>query len=211
MRYSSTLIISFVILTILFLLPACSRDEESDRGVAKVDASSEIGIEVKADSQSDRMPINKRTDEEVVTDFTQCMRDEGFDIPDPELNADGTVNLENLKENFDRDAGFNLQQKRSEKALDTCVPILADATFAGKSDKEDPIETQDKMLAFARCLRDQGLNVPDPDFSGNARTKMKPLVQDLAGSASQSRIDAAVNLCSDFVWSGVGGSTSGKK
>lgn len=200
MRSSPTLIILFAMLAILFLLSACSRSGESDSGVAKIDNPGEIGITTQSDRQSDGVTANKRTDEDVVTDFTKCMRNEGFDIPDPELNADGTVNLEKLKEGFDRDPKFDLQKQRSKNALDGCLLILADATFAGKSDKEDPIETQDNMLAFAQCLRDQGLNVPDPDFSGDARAKMKPLVQNLAGSASQRRIDAAVDLCSDFVW-----------
>ena len=211
MRYSSTQIISLLILTILFLLSACARSGGSDSEVTKSDTSRAIGIAAKADSQSDRMAASARTDEEVVTDFTQCMRDEGFDIPDPELNADGTVNWEKLKESFDRDPRFDLQHKRSKKALDKCVPILADATSTSKADKEDPIETQDKMLAFAQCLRDQGIDMPDPDFSGDTRAKMKPLVQDLAGSASQSRIVAAVDLCSDLVWGGVDYSTAGKK
>ena len=210
-KYFPTLINSVVILTILFLLSACSRSGESDSGVAKIDNPGEIGTTTKSDRRSGGVTANKRTDENVVTDFAKCMRNEGFDIPDPELNADGTVNLEKLKESFDRAPKFDLQKQRSEKALDGCLPILADATFAGKSDKEDPIETQDNMLAFAQCLRDQGFNVPDPDFSGGARAKMKPLVQNLAGSASQSRIDAAVNLCSDFVWSSVKDPTSKNK
>ena len=211
MRSSPTLIILFAMLAILFLLPACSRSGESDSGVAKIDNPGEIGITTQSDRKPDGVTANKRTDEDVVTDFTKCMRNEGFDIPDPELNADGTINLEKPKEGFDRDPKFDLQKQRSKNALDGCLLILADATFAGKSDKEDPIETQDNMLAFAQCLRDQGLNVPDPDFSGDARAKMKPLVQNLAGSASQSRIDAAVDLCSDFVWGSAKNSKVEKK
>jgi len=210
-RSSPTLIILFAILAILFLLSGCSRNEEPDRGVAKVDTSQAISITTQSNRQSSGTAAKGQTDEEVVTEFTRCMRGAGFDIPDPELNADGTVNFEKLKESFDRDPKFDLQKKHSKKALDHCLIILAEATLSGKADKEDPIETQDNMLAFAQCLRDQELDVPDPDFTGNARAKMKPLVQDLVGLASQSRIDEAVNLCSDFVWGSAKNSQVEKK
>ena len=211
MRYSSSLIICFAILAILFSLSACSRKNESDSGVARIDNSEEIGVTSPSNSRLDGTAAKVKTDEEVVTEFTKCMRNKGFNIPDPELNVDGTVNFEKLKESFNHDPRFDLQKKDSGKALDTCVPILANTTFTGKIDKEDPIETQDNLLEFAQCLRDQGFNVPDPDFTVDAREKMKPLVQELVGLASHSKIDAAVDLCSDFAWGGAKNPNAKKK
>ena len=38
----------------------------------------------------------EQTDEELALEFTECMRDEGVDLPDPTVNADGSIELLSL-------------------------------------------------------------------------------------------------------------------
>jgi hypothetical protein len=65
---------------------------------------------------------------------------------------------------------------------------------------EDEIEMQDKLLTFTQCLRDNGLEVQDPDFSEGSRSAMKPVVQDIKGS--DPRVEEITDLCSEQVYVG---------
>ena len=52
-------------------------------------------------------------------------------------------------------------------SLDTVEASDAtDATAAGTTD-DAPADLEDAMLAYAECMRDHGIDMPDPDFSGD--------------------------------------------
>ena len=182
-------------LPFMFGVFSCSQNDQSDRGVA------EIGSSQIADSRSEpESNVNRAdlTDEEMATEFTVCMRDYGFNIPDPELNADGTVDWSALKEGVD--VGEPKYKGASTKAFDQCLLLLDRFTVAKKESTEDEIELQDNFLKFAQCLRDNGLEVADPDFSGE-RESWKSNLQDIKGAAS--RLEKIIALCSESIF-GVG-------
>ena len=77
------------------------------------------------------------------------MRDHGFNIPDPELNADGSINWAPLKESIDQDPKY---AAKSKEAYEDCLPLLEGATFSKKESPEDEIELQDNLLKYAKCL-----------------------------------------------------------
>lgn len=173
---------------------SCSQDDQSGRGVA------EIGSSQIAESRSGiEGTINRAelADEETATEFTACMRDYGFNIPDPELNADGTVNFNSLKEGV---FGEPKYKGASTKAFDQCLPLLSRFTAAKEESTEDEIELEDNLLKFAQCLRDNGLEVSDPDFSRD-REAWKSNLEDIKGSGS--RVEKIIDLCSESVF-GVG-------
>ena len=68
-----------------------------------------------------------RTDEDITTDFTTCMRKNGFSIPDPELNADGTVDTVALRESVIQDPKFDWQDPKTQEILGECLPLLQGA------------------------------------------------------------------------------------
>ena len=72
------------------MLTACMECEssESDQGVASLNQALAMPV-VQNDNEVSLQP----TDEEITTEFTSCMRDQGFSVADPELNADGTINI----------------------------------------------------------------------------------------------------------------------
>jgi hypothetical protein len=129
-----------------------------------------------------------------------CLRDHGTNIPDPELNADGSVDLGTLKESFD----VGPKDSRSSKALEECLPLLAGATFSQGANEEDEIQLQDDLLAFIQCLRDEGIDVPDVDFSGDPRAGMGAVKESLKGASG--RVERSMNLCNENVF-GAGKST----
>jgi hypothetical protein len=79
--------------------------------------------------------------------FTQCVRDQGFDLPDPPAGAQ-TVELPARAKTDPAMAA----------AVDRCRHFLNEGT--GK-DPNDP-QQQDKAVALAQCLRAHGLRVEDP-------------------------------------------------
>lgn len=85
--------------------------------------------------------------------FAQCMRENGVDMPDPEPGS-GNVIL--------RGKTDDATLKKASEACRKYNPI-----GSGKKMLSDP-KTQDALLRFARCMRENGVDMKDPDFSGGA-------------------------------------------
>ena len=197
-----------IVLCSLFFISGCGGSEKASINVATVNELESTGL----NTQKSINVVKVETDEEITTKFTICMRGLGFDTPDPQLNQDGSVDLGALKQSLSQDPKWgNGKNARVAKANEECIPLLRGATFSQKSEKEDGIELQDNLLKFTQCLRDSGLDVPDPDFSGSARGgNVKTLIKEISGS--RAKIDKIVNLCSAQIWgSDKGNENSAKK
>lgn len=80
--------------------------------------------------------------------YAQCMREHGVDMPDPDPNGQ----IGDLGK-IDRDsAAF-------KTAADACKQFLP---YGGDLSKMDP-KTLDQLRGFTQCLREHGMDVPDPD------------------------------------------------
>ena len=66
--------------------------------------------------------------------------------------------------------------------------------------EEDPIELQDNLLKVTACIRGNGLDVPDPDFSNGPRGSMRQVIDEL--DMENERIRDIVSECRDNVFSG---------
>lgn len=105
------------------------------------------------------------TEEAQALAFAQCMRDEGIDWPDPITNADGSIDLFGGDGRGDgQDVGGGVDDGRRE-ALDVCGPLVEGASFLPGGVGGFDAETEDAFLEFTQCLRDNGVDVDDPDFS----------------------------------------------
>jgi len=102
-----------------------------------------------------------QTDEERALAFTQCMRDEGVDLADPVVNADGSVELFRPGGNNNVDPN----DPTAAEAVEVCGELIAGASFLPGAGL-DQSEIEDTLLDFAQCLRDLGFDVDDPDLSG---------------------------------------------
>ena len=97
--------------------------------------------------------------------FAQCMREHGVDVPDPQPGG-GPITF------GDRDAGPGqggpqtagpLSDPQGQEAMKACQKELGDAAPQPPSAAEQQ-EMQDAALAFAQCMRDHGVDMPDPQF-----------------------------------------------
>ena len=93
-------------------------------------------------------------DEIKMMAFTQCMRDQGIDLVDPVVDADGNVQKPELSE------GFAASKDSWAAAYEVCGELLEGITF-GK-ERVDLSETVDQFVELATCLREKGFDVDDP-------------------------------------------------
>ena len=132
----------------LTLVAACGDDDEAE------EVASLFGGRRSRASDDGRQGI-----EDALLDFTQCLRDEGIDVPDVQLDASGApiIRPEDI-------AGIDLESPEVQAAADTCLPILTDAgAFSFADDPELQALLQDSLQEFAVCMREQGItDFPDP-------------------------------------------------
>jgi hypothetical protein len=185
-----------ILVLLIITLTSCISNSTIN-GVAHIDKSPAIESSASSDTYpSDMNPETYQpSDEEITTRFTSCMRNHGFDTPDPELNADGTINWAPIKQSISQDPKF---KGKDSQTLDDCLPLLEEATFSQDRPRENEIEIQDNLLQFAQCLRDNGIDVPDPDFSNGTRAAMKPIIQDI--EIKSSKIQKSLDSCNSLVF-----------
>jgi hypothetical protein len=142
-------IIILLALAFALVAGACS-GETFDSGVASLD-----GGNVAAQAQDGT--ADSASDEEAVIAFTACLRDEGLDVEDPTVDDQGNLRPPRLRDVADVD------REMADAAFAACAPHLEGVTFG--LDSEDRTEREDSLLAFAACARENGYDMPDPDFS----------------------------------------------
>ena len=202
-------------LALTLVLVACGGDSSSDSegaaGVVQADdlaqpaqepdaAASGKGELAAADSGVSDTESAAETTEEISPEdaflvFAQCLRDEGLDVSDPDFSSGRGPG------GFLR--GIDREDPAVEAALEACRPLIENAR--SEATPEEQAERQDQLLAFTACLRDQGLDVDDPDLSGGGpsgggfRVSLDPDDPD---------VQAAIELCRDEI-PGFGGGRFG--
>jgi hypothetical protein len=98
--------------------------------------------------------------DEAILDYVQCLRDEGLEVQDPDLSIDGPLGL---RKQFVEEDGVTISDE-VRAAFDACDDMRAD--MGSRFDDVDLSDTEDRLLAFAQCMRDEGFtDFPDPDLS----------------------------------------------
>ena len=96
------------------------------------------------------------SDEEKAREFTECMRDNGVDLPDPEPDGNGGFDFGVAA------AGIDFNDPALQKAVQACRDKLPGG---GQAALDDP-EVQAQLREFAQCMRDNGIDFPDPEPGG---------------------------------------------
>jgi hypothetical protein len=115
------------------------------------------------------------TETTVITDpseaafqFAKCMREHGIDMPDPVVSDDGGGVMVQIGGGPDGEAGTGPDPKELDAANKDCQHFMKDAsgTFDPPSE-EDQKKMQEEALAFSKCMREHGIDMPDPQFSSS--------------------------------------------
>ena len=90
--------------------------------------------------------------------FSQCMRQHGVDMPDPQRVGTGGIKLTGGK--------MNPNDPKTKSAQSACQKYMQ----IGGGETIDPAKRaklQEAALNFARCMREHGVDMPDPKLAGN--------------------------------------------
>jgi hypothetical protein len=131
----------------------------SDDGVAALEDASATTSEPDGSQASN--DTESEDPEEAALAWAECMRKNGIDVPDPEVDENGRVRVMIQG----RRAADGVQDETFRKAQEECGTPFGDAGPPQLSDAERQ-EMQDTLLEFAACMREHGVDMPDPDFSG---------------------------------------------
>lgn len=144
----------------LFALAGCgaggSDAAAADNGIATLQ-SDDSDAETADDTADQDAPLSA---DEAALEFSACLRDEGLDVADIGVDADGNIDIRSALDSVDPgDDSFRT-------AMESCREILGDVGFGGgRTATFDETELQDAYLEFSECIREQGFeDVPDLSF-----------------------------------------------
>ncbi|TMR41698.1 hypothetical protein [Actinomadura geliboluensis] len=113
--------------------------------------------------------------------LAQCLRKHGIDVPDPKPGQDPEMTSI---------GGNGASPEQIEKAMKSCQDV------AGLPEPK-PLspEQQDKMLKFAACMREHGIDMPDPKFDGGPGGGMSDA---MPMPTDNDKMDKATKACAKF-------------
>ncbi|NNK92467.1 MAG: hypothetical protein HKO87_08535 [Acidimicrobiia bacterium] len=121
-------------------------------------------------TETSQAPAEEQTSEvqaeEAMLDFSQCLREHGVEVGDPTMNADGSLELPPVEFEGAADADPEAMIAEMDAAFAECEEHLAGVTF-GAPDPGAGVAFEDALVEYAGCMREQGIDMPDPDFSGD--------------------------------------------
>lgn len=151
------------------LVSACAGNPDGDDQVASLSTGAASG-------EGDAQAGDGKTDEDKIREFAGCMREHGVDLPDPEPGTGGGVRF--------RAGGPGADKAKLEAAHTACKSLLPN----GGNPEPLDAEQLDRLREHAKCLREHGLNVPDPD-PGN------PGIAISVDGVDKEKADAAMKAC----------------
>lgn len=114
--------------------------------------------------------------EDAMVNYASCMREHGVDMPDPQFSDDGTVGGMTFAVPIGASeagggpgfaTGGGPGDSTFKAAAEACQPIMDEATQnMPKPSAEEEAKMRDDALKFAQCMREHGVDMPDPTFDG---------------------------------------------
>lgn len=144
------------------LLAACGDGGGSD-GVASLSGDG------KGADGTTSTTLSEEEAQDALLDWAACMRDQGIDMPDPQITGDGGVMIGGVASSEDEDdeGDGSTQAPPDREAFEAARDECGDPPMiGGPPSEEDLAEMKENALKLAECMRDEGIeDFPDPDFS----------------------------------------------
>jgi hypothetical protein len=148
----------------MVVLSACGgggAEAASDVASLEGGASTTLAGDTGGDTGGDD-EVTQEERQEAMLAFAQCMRDHGVDMPDPEFDDNGRGVGGAIRVGGDE----GLDEDDFEAAQQACEDLVEDVQGSfGMDDPEQRAKMQEQMLAFSQCMRDHGIDMPDPQFN----------------------------------------------
>lgn len=95
--------------------------------------------------------------------WATCMRDNGIEMDDPVFGIDGQVVAGLGKDGSGKKA--DAEGEAYQFANEACAHLVT--SFKAPLDPEQEAERAEVLLTWAACMREQGVDMPDPDGDGS--------------------------------------------
>ncbi len=134
---------------------------------------------------------------DAALDYARCMREQGVDMPDPKTDENGVILADGGEPRAVNSARFADADEQCRKHLDAVEPPKL-----SEGEQED---FKRQALAHAKCMRDHGVDFPDPTFGedGGAMVDIGP---DSGLDPSSPTFKRAQEACQDLMGRPGGGS-----
>ena len=149
----------------VLLLSACG----AAPGVATIDGADDATPSPSPSAGSD-------DPEQAMYAFADCMREEGIDMPDPVIRrSDSSSGGGGFNSSVDEagpgeDPTFDPNSEEFQAAQEACQHHLEGLEAMGPGDAPELTpEEEEAFLAFTECMREQGIDMPDPGMGGAIR------------------------------------------
>ncbi len=157
-------------LAAVLALAACGGSSSSS-AAKKVASLSGAGATTTTISTADR--------ETAALNWAKCMRQNGVNVPDPQFDSNGRPQFNNPSGGTTGTTvagqrggffgGANRDNPKFQAASQACQKYRDQFRSNFQLDPAQQAQQQKNLLAFAKCMRDQGINFPDPTFDSNGR------------------------------------------
>ena len=156
------------LVVVLATTAACGSKKKND-GVASLSSG-----KASSSASAKSSPLSQADMEKASLKFAQCMRQHGINMPDPK---GGRISVQSRP-------GDESKMQAAQKACQQYLPN------GGNPETANDPKMHDQQLKFAQCMRQQGVNVPDPTANG-------PLKIDARG-VPRAKFEAAQKACSKY-------------
>ncbi|MFZ3471030.1 hypothetical protein ACODT3_21470 [Streptomyces sp. 4.24] len=172
MKRSTTMTTAALLTGLTLFVTACTGGLGGSDGTKdeKKDSAGSAG------GNGDKGGSSSGADADNALKMRKCLRDNGIDAPDPKPGEDPRGMT----------LGAGEDQEALQKAMEKCG--MKGPGSGGEMSQAE----KDKALAQAKCMRDNGFDMPDPEFNGNARTGFS-----LPEGADKDKFMAQLNKCSE--------------
>jgi hypothetical protein len=150
-RWRPRLAVLVAMPALVLAVAACSDGGNNTDGVASLSGAN------KPTTTTSAGPASKQDAQQAALAFARCMRQHGIDMPDPQMSGN------RITQEFRGGPGSKGPDDPAFKAAQqACNKYMPNG---GQPPKLDP-QQQQQLVQFARCMRQHGIDMPDPDPNG---------------------------------------------
>jgi hypothetical protein len=120
------------------------------------------------------------------------MREHGVDMPDPKFNSDGGVTMRQ------GGPGTTPVPKAKMDAAQRACESYQKQIKAPDLSPEEQAEFRKAALKHAQCMREHGINFPDPQFDANGGARVK-IGKGSGIDPNSPKFQAAQKQCAEFM------------
>jgi hypothetical protein len=152
----SRIVLLALALVAIATLAACTGAAANPSGVASLGSQS-------PEPGSSAAPQASVDPEDAALAFAQCMREHGVNMPDPQVGSNGEFQISVTGE------PGSIDMEDMQAAQEACQDLMPGPMG---EPRELTAEEKDAMLGFAQCMRDHGIDMPDPTFEGGGMVRI---------------------------------------